>query len=426
MLSKEQVERLNSELSALQQELQEVKAQGEEERRTLEIRAVRAEADAALAADELAEAREAQVSFREHQCTPLVPVGSDTYDQVVTIRCLLIDGRWARLVEARLHQHYEDVADETLWYVRKTAGLWQQMVSSHSRDEDRLARQSSEANRLDEELDKLQEQNQDLFQSLQGTQQELLVVLSETRRLQKREADFEDDIDRMQERNAQLVGHTNQKQKIRHLMTVKEENCSLRQELKRCKQRGALLEAKLRSATFFDALSGNDLADVRSRTPGRKPAIQEPRTPGRSAVPLPRTPSKKLIDSRADILAGIEDDRPEALRHDRQEIVRHARAHRRASERASTEYLHLATLVEQVLLLHDVRTSSTSVSASGTCPPSPARSDAGSDSATPAALLSRVRELASRLTSSTLRTEAVRGDGQTEAETQKAEARGVD
>jgi len=171
-----------------------------------------------MGADELAEAREAQVSFR----APLVPVGSDTYDQVVTIRCLLIDGRWARLVEARLHQHYEDVADETLWYVRKTAGLWQQMVSSHSRDEDRLARQSSEANRLDEELDKLQEQNQDLFQSLQGTQQELLVVLSETRRLQKREADFEDDIDRMQERNAQLVGHTNQKQKIRHLMTVKE------------------------------------------------------------------------------------------------------------------------------------------------------------------------------------------------------------
>ena len=51
-----------------------------------------------------------------------------------------------------------------------------------------------------------------------------------------------------------MGGHANPKQKIKHLVAMKEENQSLRQEVKRSQQTSARLEAQLRAAHFAEVV----------------------------------------------------------------------------------------------------------------------------------------------------------------------------
>mmetsp|Transcript_98710 Transcript_98710/g.235168 ORF Transcript_98710/g.235168 Transcript_98710/m.235168 type:complete len:962 (+) Transcript_98710:78-2963(+) len=211
---------------------------------------------------------------------------------------------------------------------RRVAALrWQQLLETWLRSrrdqalqEARASRargngqeQAQELRRLDEECEELREQNRQVLLTLQLQQQDLQAALAEARRLSDREAAYEKDLMRISERSAELGGHSNPKQKIKHLMAIKEENQSLRQELKRSRQTTAQLNGQLRAAQFFDAM-----------TPS------EPRTPGRRPPMTPMTPRR-----------GEGDDKEQ----------RTARAHRRASERAANAYQHLYTLVERALAL---------------------------------------------------------------------------
>lgn len=181
---------------------------------------------------------------------------------------------------------------------------------------------------MDQECEDLREQNKEVLLSLQLQQQDLQMAMAETRRLSEREAAYESEMLRASERSAELGGHSNPKQKIKHLMAVKEENQALRQELKRSRQVAVQLEVQLRTAHVFDPpLSSEPQA---SRSVSRSAA---PSTPGRvtTALSVDRTPKAR----------GVTDpDKAEQ---------RGARAHRRALERSANAYQHLYMLVERAL-----------------------------------------------------------------------------
>eukprot|EP00913_Durusdinium_trenchii_P009213 g8661.t1 len=178
-------------------------------------------------------------------------------------------------------------------------------------------RWGSELERLDTECEELQEQNAQVLLTLQQQQQDLQVALAESRRLSEREAAYEKDLLNVSERNAELGGHANPKQKIKHLMAIKDENQSLRiqipkdplalvlllllrvtrgarnlsepqfQELKRCRQRTAQLEGQVRAAQFFE-----------TACPQSDRGVVEPRKLGESK-PMERTPGRRGDDEKA-------------------------------------------------------------------------------------------------------------------------------
>lgn len=325
----------------------------EERCQVLEARAARAEAAASVSADEFAEERERFEERVRELNRQLVEVQSSSsadmiqrVDEVTSMkRSVVATTRWQLLIEAYLSQH-ERLSQEAAWvHIRKAARQWRSAGSSASRDNDRLNRQESELERLDSENERLREQNAQALQTLQMLQFDFQSALAETKRLQEREAAYESDMLRINERSAELGGHSNPKQKIKHLMAVKDENQSLRQELKKNQQLVAQLQSQLRAAQFFEnsfAPAPRNEAEhlsvversTRTQTPRRRQAA--PSTPGR---PLPRKQGGQ----------GAVDCRENDDRADRAEQLRLARAHQRASETAANEYQHLYALIERAL-----------------------------------------------------------------------------
>jgi len=88
-------------------------------------------------------------------------------------------------------------------------------------------------------------------------------LVLENRSLQESVAMFEDDLDKVTDRHAQLLGHANPKQKIRYTLKLKEERMQMRAELN--KARSQLLQ---RDATKrFDGASDNHGAQSNSPPP---------------------------------------------------------------------------------------------------------------------------------------------------------------
>eukprot|EP00927_Polykrikos_kofoidii_P072665 TRINITY_DN68765_c0_g1_i1.p1 TRINITY_DN68765_c0_g1~~TRINITY_DN68765_c0_g1_i1.p1 ORF type:complete len:1201 (+),score=280.63 TRINITY_DN68765_c0_g1_i1:85-3687(+) len=478
--AKREADGLRTELEASREALRRKEREAEEERRGLDARTRRAEAEASEAVDELAEEREKfearvkalrveneaalEARNKEFATTHSTEREAASKRIVILEECLdrergrLRVCRWQALVEA-VGAKQLCVDRECLWTdVRRAACTWRILSRGHERDEDRLRKQDAELARLDGEAEELREQNRQLLASVLGAQAEQQANLAELRRLQQLEAVWERDVLRINEQNAELGGHVNPKQKIRHLVSLKNQIETLRLELRRCKQHNAQLEGQLRSAQFFDvgtgvqpvgggagggsvsgAASVSELS-VSSARPQRSPTHRsaeppQPLTPGRTKAPsafqyASRTPGRtspapereqKL--TRSDILVALvsADDRPEAFRRDRLEALRHARSHRRASERAVTEYQHLAVLVEQILAHGPAKiaglsgTTGSQEQNGGVAVPSPMPENAlgkGGDNvayskASCDTLLHRVRDLHARLVASPPRGEAL-------------------
>jgi len=334
----------------------------EEQCRSLEARAARAEADASVAADEFADERD---QFRAQQraltaehakalesklksCSQQLEGKGQELTQLNEIlkstKAKSASFRWQLLADALSRVSHAAAQEDLFAQVRKAAKRAE--AKTRGIDTERVVRQELEMERLDQENEKLKEQNRQVLLSLQMQQQDLQIALAETRRLSEREAAYESDVLRMSERSAELGGHANPKQKIKHLMSVKEENQSLRQELKRTKQSIAQLEGQLRAAQFFEAASAQPLASeassgtqTRPRTPSRRMAQpQQPMTPGRPPASTPGAACEPEQSQKA-------------------EQLRMARAHRRASERAANEYQHLYGLVERALAMGSLQSA---------------------------------------------------------------------
>lgn len=350
-----------------------------EERRSLQALAARAEAGVALAEEERAEERVRSQNLEERLSAEHVAALNSmsakfesarvAEQEAAQLREAELDKalkdarsscrslRWRSLVEAasRRRGSAEDAeAEIAMWaQVRSAALQWRGGALRQQREAEQLERQADELDRLDSEAEELRLQNRELVSSLKQVQQELQAALAEMKRLQEREDAYENDLMKASERTAELAGHSNHKQKIHYLASVKAENAALKQELKKAKQSLVQLETQLRSAHFFtDALattaeassvpgnpSGGPVVGVRSRTPRR---TQDAR--GQQQV-------ASYTSARSQCNGATCEDSA-CLRRERAELERQANAHRRASERASNEYQHLAALVEQMLSLN--------------------------------------------------------------------------
>jgi len=410
------LETLRGEFDSAGRKHDEQRLQLEEKCRQVEARAARTEAAASVAADEFADERSSAEAkervLREEQKVALVARAKDAEElleaeqgsagrrqreleqALADAKSRVASMRWQLLSENFTRQKLA-ADEEAVWaHTRKAAAHWRSAAQGATQDEGRGVRQDLELERLDQENESFKDQNRKVLLSLQLQQQDLQLALVETRRLQEREEVYERDVLRMSERSAELGGHANPKQKIKHLMAVKDENQSLRQELKRAKQSVAQLEGSLRAAQFFEV--GTQPPNSEAKAGRRQAGAQQPMTPGR---PLSRTPAPG---------ADAADERSENLRRvEKAEQLRHARAHRRASERAANEYQHLYTLVERALAMG----STTAASGLGdimTDPTSPAAGDVDAEgggvstraNADHAELYRRLRRLSANLSSS--------------------------
>jgi len=429
-------------LQTSQTHLEDVGRRAEEEKRTLDNRINHLEADASVVADEAAEERdrlerqlkaikieyetamdiraeeEAASRAAERQAaTQQLHALAESLSQLRSTGAVY---KWGLLVGTSAVRQLVQSSDADWRQVLRAVWMWRARAGGHERDAAQLARQGEELERLDIESESLSRQNRQMLLSLQQAQGELQWSLAEMKRLQEKEAEYEGEIMSASERNAALAGHNNNKQKIKHVVSLKEQIDNLRLQNKKANQRIKQLEVMLRNASFYETLvvgagaSGGELSDVagtpapsRPVTPSRqRNLLQLPVTPGR---PAPRTPMRGTDrDRERDFEKSVDD----AARRARQEQVRHAKAHSRASEKASAEYQLLAAMCEQVLSMATVGPSwQRSIAVSSTVPSSGTQtpvcgSEAAAGAADSSQLLQRLRELASNMSTSTVQAAA--------------------
>jgi len=244
----------------------------------------------------------------------------------------------------------------------------------------------------DRECEDLRFRGRELLQSVQHFKEENEILAAENRSLKDAVASFEGNLDELADRNAQLIGHTNKKQKIRYTIKLKEECSQLRAELAKARSRLAHLEGARRcEGLFLSAFSGaaSDLNASKRRgslscSPSQPsfrclspsplaatvPASAGPvvRIPGGtalftgSAVPClpgaspsvelaaPRTTPRRPLGTNAAgrRAPGVVAEQVVSQR-EQEQAARRCRLQERALERISADYQHLVALVERAV-----------------------------------------------------------------------------
>merc|ERR1712139_373414 len=119
----------------------------------------------------------------------------------------------------------------------------------------------------------LRRRNRELLATVEQLTQEGETMGAENRSLRQTLQTFEEDMERVADQNAKLVGHVNHKQKIKYTMKLKEENMRLHDDNKRIRTEYRALEASKRGSLFealpsLCKLSKTGLSQKRSSAPG--------------------------------------------------------------------------------------------------------------------------------------------------------------
>eukprot|EP00931_Biecheleriopsis_adriatica_P040265 TRINITY_DN23069_c0_g1_i1.p1 TRINITY_DN23069_c0_g1~~TRINITY_DN23069_c0_g1_i1.p1 ORF type:complete len:904 (-),score=282.95 TRINITY_DN23069_c0_g1_i1:45-2708(-) len=222
-------------------------------------------------------------------------------------------------------------------------------------------RHSEEVRELGKECEEQRRQNRELLQSMQAYQKDLQRLEAENRALRDLEEKRDAIYGEMMDRQAESASHTNHRQKIQHIKSIKEDNQLLRNELKKARQRIAQLEI----ASSGDVVS-RVLASV-GRTPTHGGCGGTP-TGGSKGTPTNATLRRS---STSGTLPGTQAGRPPALRRASSqtaigqaaesqntprtteapltldEALRRCALKERAFERLSDDYQHLCVLLER-------------------------------------------------------------------------------
>eukprot|EP00441_Pelagodinium_beii_P016725 CAMPEP_0197668244 /NCGR_PEP_ID=MMETSP1338-20131121/68704_1 /TAXON_ID=43686 ORGANISM="Pelagodinium beii, Strain RCC1491" /NCGR_SAMPLE_ID=MMETSP1338 /ASSEMBLY_ACC=CAM_ASM_000754 /LENGTH=857 /DNA_ID=CAMNT_0043247633 /DNA_START=62 /DNA_END=2635 /DNA_ORIENTATION=- len=207
-------------------------------------------------------------------------------------------------------------------------------------------------------------QNRELCLSLRQFKQDNEVLEANNLSLKQALTIVEEDLDRVTGHHADLMGHTNHRQKIRYTMKLKEETNRLCGELKKARQRMLQLEMSKESESLFEALAsvvGTQITP--SPTLKRRPpasactSIQGTPRPSRPAAAIRRTPgsaacagmSIKSSPPRGQGL-GLEDFEDQMRL---EEAERRCEMQQHALERISVDFQHLKALIERAVLLAD-------------------------------------------------------------------------
>jgi len=137
------------------------------------------------------------------------------------------------------------------------------------------------------------------------------------------------------ERSAQSVGHNNQRQKIQHLHQIKEANISMRNELKKARNRIAQLEiagvgessSRATASSTVRRLSSGSVQNVSTPSSARKPPLATRRNS--CAGPANAQVAREPLTSEA---------------------IRRTALKEHEHERLLTDYNHLTTLVERAIV----------------------------------------------------------------------------
>lgn len=282
---------------------------------------------------------------------------------------------------------------------RSAAGL-QEQLQQQSHELHQKSRELEAADRqqrdiqynadVDLENEKLREQNQQLATTVTQHSEEIKQLLIENSSLSKSVDLFAGDLEKVSDRHAQLIGHTNEKQKIKYVEKLKDECRRLRNELKSSKSNVVALQSQHRLQNIAELLieisgserlqppsgfrvstklSGHGLEPVpplpgmvgtpqhspqhsplrgstlgtslppQLATPGggrgRQPALTP--TPRRNALQLPSAARKMPSYSQAPVTD--------------QEMVRKIKQQERAVERIAADFQHFWALVERAVMV---------------------------------------------------------------------------
>jgi hypothetical protein len=254
--------------------------------------------------------------------------------------------RWQLLVQAVVAQQTAAQFQEQWTHARRALGRRNQRTHREEADAAQLQRLKQEVARQDNENEALVAQNQELLRSLEQAHHERVITQAETERLLELEKTYEKDFLKISETNAELGGHANHKQKIKHLMQIKEDNFKLRENAKIMQMHLMQTQAQLRSEKLVDHFtspSHGHGGTTATKTPLAiaKVAQAPPSSAGRGALCQDLASSFEKCGSGSD-------DRPEALRGECAEAARQVRLDQRAADKTMVEYQHLLMLVHQV------------------------------------------------------------------------------
>eukprot|EP00435_Cladocopium_sp_Y103_P010335 s1368_g2.t1 len=250
-------------------------------------------------------------------------------------------------INANMTKNAKERAEAQLREAKQDLEHWRSKALSFERDEDRMKRQEEDVGRLEREVKELHEQNLQLLTTFQQFKSEWEVMRAENQSLQETLAMSELSLDRASEEKAQIMGHVNPKQKIRHMVNLKEENKELREQLKKAKQRITQLGVSRKGEGLLEALAcfshgrglGADQLSIPAsacpETPGPASVRGEARTPRR-----PTTPSRKASPRRGNL-------QEEEYQAWLAEEERRRQMQERAVERVQTDFQHFIALIER-------------------------------------------------------------------------------
>ncbi|CAJ1457310.1 unnamed protein product [Effrenium voratum] len=173
-------------------------------------------------------------------------------------------------------------------------------------------------------------QNRELCLSLRQFKQDCELLESENLSLKEALGCMEDDLHRVSDQHAQLVGHVNHRQKIRYTMKLKEEINRLCGELKKARQRIVQLEVSKESDSLFDALAS--VVGERPKPRGARLSVRPRRAPGKTTSRVPGTPDGEARLAEAEQLCMLQQS---------------------ALDRISMDFQHLKALIERAVMLAD-------------------------------------------------------------------------
>ncbi|CAE7362623.1 Hyaluronan mediated motility receptor [Symbiodinium microadriaticum] len=184
-------------------------------------------------------------------------------------------------------------------------------------------------------------QNRELCLSLRQFKQDCESLEAENLSLKEALACMEDDLHRVSDQHAQLVGHVNHRQKIRYTMKLKEEINRLHGDLKKARQRIVQLEVNKESDSLFEALAsvvgGESYTTASKARRGSRLATSQ----RRGSVAATRPPRRGEVVSR-------EDDQVRLAEAEQLCMLQQS-----ALDRISMDFQHLKALIERAVQLAD-------------------------------------------------------------------------
>jgi len=269
---------------------------------------------------------------------------------------------------ALLKQEKESVAG-TVAKLTAEVKSWQQMAQRLEREEVKRCQQAKDIATWERECEEFRAHSRELSLTVQQFKQDNEMLAVENKSLKDSVSFFESGLERVSGQHAELMGHVNNKQKIRYTVKLKDECGELRAELNKARKKIAKLEISQKTEALFDALFSLGYgSSMEHHGPGRAPPGTPLRSPVKAgATPLmtprsqpPRTPCSvgRNMPAVPALPGSARGARAtpcrEATGHAHaDEAVRRCKMQERTLERVSMDFQHMLALVERAVLGHE-------------------------------------------------------------------------